>query len=328
MADVAPGGGVEQVLVAERPRLLGLAYRITGSRLDAEDIVQEAWERARRVGDDVIDRPAAWLTTVVARLALDHLKSAQRRRETYVGPWLPEPVVTGRRAPGAERGAGVGAAGAGGAIAAAGGGEPDPAELTELAESLTFGFLRVLEALSPIERVVFVMADVFAVPFPEIAGAVGRSPDACRQIATRARARVRDQDRRHQAPDNAARVADDLVGALVEGDADRVMALLAPDVVLVSDGGAAAHAARRPVTGAHRVSRFMLNLAKRGADLGPGVMRVEPVELNGDPAVIVLVGDAVFMTVAMSVDDGRVTGVHNVVNPDKLAALRLDAPLV
>src|SRR5918997_1822843 len=236
---------IERVLVAERPRLVGLAYRITGSRLDAEDVVQEAWERARRSDGRAVERPAAWLTTVVARLALDHLKAAQRRRETYVGPWLPEPVATGHSDEASARPAPAG--------------DPretsDPAELTELAESLTFGFLRLLEALSPVERVVFVLADVFGAPFPEIAAAVDRSPAACRQIASRARARVRDDGRRHQAPDDAPKVADDLVSALVLGDTDRVLALLAPDVVLVSDGGAGRRAARRPVVGPHRVGR-------------------------------------------------------------------------
>ena len=170
---------VERALVAERPRLLGLAYRITGSRIDAEDVVQEAWERARRAGVDEVDRPSAWLTTVVSRLALDRLRAAQRRRENYVGPWLPEPVVA------VDEPTGPGA---------------DPAELVEMAESLTFGFLRVLESLTPVERVVFVMADVFGVPFGEIAAAVDRSPDACRQMASRARRRVRDQHRTGAAP--------------------------------------------------------------------------------------------------------------------------------
>src|SRR5690606_30845004 len=144
-----------------------------------------AWERARRAGD--VDRPAAWLTTVVARLAFDHLRSAHRRRVSYVGPWLPEPIVTGRPD-------GTGAAGTGRPGAAAGA-VPDPGELAELADSRTFGFLRVLEALSPVERVVFVLADVFGTPFSEIAEVVGRSPDACRQVASRARARVRDAGR-------------------------------------------------------------------------------------------------------------------------------------
>jgi RNA polymerase sigma-70 factor (ECF subfamily) len=307
-------GALERVLVAERARLVGLAYRITGSLLDAEDVVQEAWERARRVDADTVDRPAAWLTTVVSRLSLDHLRSAQHRRETYVGPWLPEPVATGR---GTTRGDDP--------TPVAGARQPaDPGEAAELAESLTFGFLRVLEALSPLERAIFVLADVFAVPFPEVATIVGRTPDACRQIARRARGRVRDEGRRHQRPDDADRVADDLVGALVDGDTDRVLALLAPDVVLVSDGGPTTHAARRPVVGADRVGRLMGTLTRRGLEVD---VRVVPTELNGEPGFVAMLGDeAVFATV-LTVEDGRIAHIHAVVNPDKLAALRLDTPI-
>jgi RNA polymerase sigma-70 factor, ECF subfamily len=296
-ADEAPGAVVE-ALAAERPRLVGLAYRITGSRVDAEDVVQDAWERARRVDPGTIERPAAWLTTVVSRLALDHLRSAQRRRETYVGPWLPEPVVTDA----AE----------------------DPAEMTELAESLTFGFLRVLEALTPVERAVFVLADVFAVPFPEIAGVVDRTPDACRQIASRARRRVRDGTTRHPTPPDADSVAEELVVALASGQADRVISLLAPDVVLVSDGGPTTHAARRPVVGSDRVSRLMINLTKRGFREAVTFRRAG---LNGLPGLLVLAGDRPVLAMAADVEDGKVSAIFAVVSPDKLAALRLTGPL-
>jgi RNA polymerase sigma factor (sigma-70 family) len=184
-------------MVAERPLLVGLAYRITGSRVEAEDIVQEAWLRARRTDSATIDNPAAWLTRVVARLALDHLRSARHRRESYVGPWLPEPVLGGRNDAGTV---------------------DDPAVATELAESVTFGFLRVLETLGPLERVVFLMSDVFDVPFAEIARSVDRSPDACRQIASRARRRIREGTTRHAVPDDADRVVGELVAAVTSGD--------------------------------------------------------------------------------------------------------------
>jgi len=297
---VAPG--VERALVAERPRLLGLAYRITGSRVDAEDVVQEAWERARRA-DDPVDRPSAWLTTVVSRLALDRLRATQRRRETYVGPWLPEPVVA------VEEPRGPGA---------------DPAHLAEMAESLTFGFLRVLESLTPVERAVFVMADVFGVPFGEIAAVVDRSPDACRQVASRARSRVRDEHRTGAATDDAERVADALVAALAAGDADRVVSLLAPDVVLVSDGGAEVRAARRPVVGPHRVGRLLINLARRTAEFG---VRYERGTYNGQPGVVALWGDLPVFVTAVTVGDGLVTAVHTVVSPAKLASLGLTDPV-
>lgn len=294
---------VERALVDERPRLLGLAYRITGSRIDAEDVVQEAWERARRAGVDEVDRPSAWLTTVVSRLALDRLRAAQRRRENYVGPWLPEPVVA------VDEPTGPGA---------------DPAHLVEMAESLTFGFLRVLESLTPIERAVFVMADVFGVPFGEIAAAVDRSPDACRQVASRARRRVRDQHRTGATTEGAGPVADALVVALMAGDADRVLSLLAPDVVLVSDGGAEVRAARRPVVGPERVGRLLLNLARRTVELG---VRYERRTYNGQEGAVALWGDVTAFVTAVTVEDGLVTQVHSVLSPSKLASLGLTDPI-
>ena len=294
---------VERTLVDERARLLGLAYRITGSRVDAEDVVQEAWERARRSDRVSIDRPAAWLTTVVSRLALDRLRAAQRRRENYVGPWLPEPVV---------------------AVDEPSGELADPARLAELAESLTFGFLRVLETLTPVERVVFVLADVFAVPFGEIAPVVERSPDACRQVASRARARVRDDRRTGAEGVDAAQVADALAGALLAGDTDRVLSLLAPDVLLLSDGGPETHAARHPVVGPHRVGRLMLNLSRRAAELG---VRQQRCIVNGQQGAVALAGDVPVFVTALTVVDGLVTEIDTVVSPTKLAALTLTDPI-
>jgi RNA polymerase sigma-70 factor, ECF subfamily len=319
-----PDGGatvLERTLVDERPRFVGLAYRITGSRLDAEDVVQEAWVRAHRVDAATVDRPAAWLTTVVTRLALDHLRASQRRRETYVGPWLPEPVATDF---GAAPGGATTVAAAATAATTPTSGTDDPSHVAELAESLTFGFLRLLEALTPVERAVFVLADVFGEPFPEIARAVDRSPDACRQIATRARRRVRDDGRSHLAPPDAERVADDLALALTTGEMDRVLSLLAPDVVMISDGGPDRHAARRPVVGPERVGRLLANLARRELEEG---WRFERAELNGLPAAVILRGDTPVVTVAVSVADGRVDAIYAVVNPDKLASLDVVGPI-
>ena len=303
-----PGSGrlataIERALVDERPRLLGLAYRITGSRVEAEDVVQEAWVRARRARHTAVDRPSAWLTTVVSRLALDRLRAAQRRRESYVGPWLPEPVVTVEEpgSPGA-----------------------DPAQLVEMGESLTFGFLRVLESLTPVERVVFLLADVFGMPFGEIAAVVDRSADACRQVASRARSRVRDERRSGGAGHDAEQVADALVAALRAGDTDRVLSLLAPEVVLVSDGGAERRAARRPVLGPDRVGRLLLNLARRSVEFG---LRVERGTYNGQQGAVALWGDVPVFVTAFAVADGRVTEVDTVVSPEKLAALALTDPI-
>ncbi len=187
-----------EVFAGERPRLVGLAYRITGSLADAEDVVQEAWLRLQpAVG---VERPEAWLATVVSRLAFDALKAARRRREAYVGPWLPEPVASDPRSL---------------AVAV-------PDEAAELAESLTIGFLHVLETLDPVSRVVFILADVFAVPFRDIAATVGRSEMACRQVASRARRRVRaERPGPYRRPDHeAARVVGALLAAATVGDVD------------------------------------------------------------------------------------------------------------
>ena len=274
----------------ERDRLVGLAYRITGSRADADDVVQEAWLRWDRSDQAAVERPGAWLTTVTSRIALDRLRAAQRAREAYVGPWLPEIAVT----------------------------DEGPAERAELAESLTVGFLAVLERLGPVERVVFLLADVFAVPFDEIAGVVERSPEACRQIASRARRRVREERPRFRATDEEAwRVAAAFLEAVQAGNIDGVLGLLAPDAVAISDGGAHHHAARRPVRGADRVARLVMNLSAR---ITPDI-EIEVRSVNGQPGVVYRRHGRAFMASAVEVVDGVVVGIYSVVNPDKLAAL-------
>jgi RNA polymerase sigma-70 factor (ECF subfamily) len=291
-------------LVAERPLLVGLAYRITGSRIEAEDIVQEAWLRARRTDVASIDNPAAWLTRVVARLALDHLRSARHRRESYVGPWLPEPVVGGMIDAGAAE---------------------DPAAASELAESVTFGFLRLLETLAPLERVVFLMSDVFDVPFTEIGEVVDRSAEACRQISSRARRRIREGSPRRGIAEDADTVVGELLAALTAGDVDRVLSLLAEDAVLVSDGGPRAYAARRPVVGRERVARFLVNIAGR---LASRDLSIESAVVNGEAGVVVTRGGRWLLTLTAHVDDGAIAALYSVVNPDKLAALDFADPMI
>jgi RNA polymerase sigma-70 factor (ECF subfamily) len=276
----------------ERPRLLGLAYRMLGTVADAEDVVQEAWLRWRAADVATIERPEAWLTTVTTRVALDLLKAVQRRREDYVGPWLPEPVVL----------------------------TPGPAESAELAESLTLGFLTMLDELGPLERAVFLLADVFSVPHAEIAVVVGRSEAACRQIASRARRRFRDvrhTDAPHvQAADR--RLVDEFVAAIGVGDIDAALARLAPDVVLVSDGGPTRRAARHPVVGRPRVVRLLVNLASR---LG-GSVTVERATVNGDPGVILSIDGEQDTAAAFELRDGLVTAIWLIRNPDKLTHLQ------
>jgi RNA polymerase sigma-70 factor (ECF subfamily) len=276
-----------------RQRLVGLAYRMLGTMAEAEDVVQDTWLRwnALGVAQAEIARPEAWLTTVCTRVALDRLKSARVQRETYVGHWLPEPLAV----------------------------SPDPAEAADLADSLTFGFLTVLERLAPVDRAVFLLADVFMVPFADIAVTVGRTEPACRQIAHRARERVRDG---HRVVDRDAAARTDLVEAFLRacalGDLDELRSVLVADVVLVSDGGAARHAARRPVVGFERVSRLVFNLAKR---LPPDALPVlHPI--NGEPGFVVVdsAGEVTF-ALSLEVVAGAATQVRVVVNPEKLGAL-------
>lgn len=272
---------------AARPRLLGLAYRMLGSLADAEDAVQDAWLRWQGADEEAIERPEAWLTTVTTRIALDRLRSAQHRREAYIGPWLPEPVAV----------------------------EPSPSDSAELSESLTLGFLTLLDRLSPVERAVFLLAEVFRVPFAEVASTVGKSEVACRQIASRARRRVRVAPSRTRPGDR--RVVDELLVAFALGDIDTVLARLAPEVVLVSDGGPHRRAARRPVVGAERVARFFSNLARRHVPSA-----VFPATINGDPGVIVEIDGVIDFAAAFDVDGDQVTAIWLVRNPTKLGHVR------
>jgi len=285
------------VFAAERRRLTGIAYRITGSLADAEDIVQEAWLRFSKTAEsETIERPAAWLTTVTARIALDHLKAARREREVYVGPWLPEPIASDPLALS----------------------RPGPEEMTEMASSLTLGFLHVLETLNPVERVVFILADVFDVPFKEIAETVGKSPDACRQMASRARRRVHDARPHHYSPPNeeTARVVGEMLAATSAGDIDGLVRLLAEDAVLVSDGGPHKRAARHPIKGRDRIARFMGNLGRRYSHA-----TIEPTALNGELGMVIYHEGERLAAMSFEVDNGVVCEVHVVVADDKLAAL-------
>lgn len=276
-----------EVFTDERPRLVGLAYRITGSVAEAEDVVQDAWLRADRAGLSTIQRPAAWLTTVTSRLALDRLRSAAHQRETYVGPWLPEPVAV----------------------------DHDPAGQVELAESLTVGFLAVLERLGPTERVVFLLADVFSVPYDEIASVVDRSSEACRQVAARARRRVR-QDRPRFAPtdDDAWQVTLAFLAASQAGDIDALVAMLADDAVLVSDGGADHHAARRPIVTPNRIARLLANVTARSSR----DVAFEFREIGGQPGVVMRRDGVPFATASIDVIDKKVSRIWLMVNPAKL----------
>jgi RNA polymerase sigma-70 factor (ECF subfamily) len=278
----------ETIFEQERPRLVGLAYRLLGSLADAEDVVQDAWFRWERTDHAAIERPQAWLTTVVGRLGLDRLRARQRDQADYVGPWLPEPIVH----------------------------EPDPAELAELSDSLTTAFLLLLERLSPVERLVLLLADVFDEPFAAVAEVTGTSEAAARQAAVRARRKLRDEPDAREAVACSAEqreVATRFLHAAMVGDRDALVALLHPDVVGLSDGGPRQRAARRPIVGAHRVERWVLGSARQLAGLAP-----ERAMINGAPGVVLRRGRQPVLALTVEVRDQLVHRITVVVNPDKL----------
>ncbi|WP_421120984.1 RNA polymerase sigma factor SigJ [Aquihabitans daechungensis] len=279
----------------ERPRLIGLAYRMTGSRSDAEDIVQDALLRAHRAQVSDIESPAAYLTTITTRLAIDHQRSARVRRESYVGPWLPEPIAADPA--------------------------PDAAASAELADTLSMAFLVVLETLTPDERAVLLLHDVFAYPHADIAEMLGRTDASCRQLLRRARQRIEAERPRADAdPAQRDEVLHRFLDACEGGDMDAFLALLTDDAVLTVDGGGAIKtAARHPIRGADRVARFLAFVMGRLADGG----HVEPVTLNGGPAALVTSGsgDLVGAVFVEPGTDGDVAEIRWIRNPSKLSAL-------
>jgi RNA polymerase sigma-70 factor (TIGR02957 family) len=281
-----------------RPLMFSIAYRMTGSVGDAEDIVQEAFLRLTRVLRDgaSITSPKAYLATVTTRLAISYLRSARVRRESYVGAWLPEPLIAGR--------------------------EPDPAEHAEMSDSLSMAFLLLLESLSPTERAVFLLHEVFGYDYREIADITGKSEPNCRQILTRARHHV-DEGRagvkgpRFEASrEQRDEVARRFFAAAEGGDLAALLELLAPDVVLVGDGGGKAWAAAKPSQGAQQVARFMLGLARRGPKLGA---RLELASVNGQPGAVTYDPEGRVINVfALDIAGGLVQAIRSVINPDKL----------
>ncbi|MET8153955.1 RNA polymerase sigma factor SigJ [Actinoplanes sp. NPDC049668] len=283
---------------AERPRLLAVAYRMLGSRAEAEDVVQEAWLRYHAARADEIRDPRAWLTTVTGRLCLDVLRSARVRREAYPGQWLPEPVVSPL---------------------------DDPAEKVAQRMDVSLALLVVLERLTPEQRVAVVLHDAFAAPFDEIAAVLNTSPGAARQHASRGRRAVAEGQSRHTADLAEQRaVLEAFLKAAASGDLSALAAVLAPEVVAIGDGGGVVNAGRRPVLGADRVARFFVGTLDRFARAGVDVM-IEPVLVNGDAGVL-LRGDypdgrRLFAVLGVAVADGRITAIYNQLNPDKLGSV-------
>jgi RNA polymerase sigma-70 factor (ECF subfamily) len=286
--------------------LIGLAYRITGSLADAEDVVQEAWIRWATQDPDEVHNPAAWLTTVVSRLALDRLRAQHRRREVYVGPWLPDVLPTARTAE----------------------------DTVELAESLTLGFLVVLDSLGPSERVAFLLGDVFGEPYPVIADTLGKSEAACRQLVSRARRKMQAARTGGAAPGPSPASAEllvQLMDSVLADDEERALSLLDPDVVLMSDSGPGRRAARRPVVGAERVRRLLKGgwrlfgfKSRPHRDLLPPVRLVD---INGGPSVVLDWPEGPIVISGAAVD-GRITSIWVRLNPDRTAALADPPPVL
>jgi RNA polymerase sigma-70 factor (TIGR02957 family) len=278
----------EDAYERHRSLLFTVAYEMLGSASDAEDVVQETWLRWADVDHAAVRDARAYLVRIVTRQALNRLRSLARRREDYVGEWLPEPLLT----------------------------SPDVAADVELAESVSIAMLTVLETLGPAERAVFVLREVFETPYDEIAEAVGKSPAAVRQIANRARDHV--AARRPRIPVSTTEqqeAVDRFIAAIRHGDLQGLLDVLAPDIVVVSDGGGLVAAARRPIEGAQRVAGFLIGAA-RSANF-----EAKAVWLNGSPAVRIDIGGQANTAVSFAVENGRITRIYAIRNPHKLARL-------
>jgi RNA polymerase sigma-70 factor, ECF subfamily len=292
----------QDVFTTDRPLLFSIAYRMLGSASDAEDVLQDAWLRYRGVDPSTIRTPKAFATTIVTRLCLDRLKSAQRTREDYVGPWLPEPVLTSE--------------------------VEGPDTMLQRAESVTLAFLVLLEKLSPEERAVFLLKDIFEYEHAEIADILGTTVDNSRQLLHRAKARLaQGRPRLTGTMESRRAIAERFARAFSSGDHEELTALLAKEVGLWSDGGGKASAARRPLIGRDHVLNFLLGLhriAQASSVRRDVSLRIE--DVNSEPALVVRVGPRLESIFVFSIDDGdTVSGIRVVRNPDKLA--RIDRQL-
>jgi len=294
-----------RVFDEHRGLLVSVAYRILGSVSEAEDAVQETYLRWRKVDPSQVSNPRAFLVRVTTRLAIDRLRRAKARRETYVGPWLPEPILTGR----------------------------DVAEDVALAESVSMAMLVVLETLSPLERAVFVLREAFGMPYAEIADVLGRKDDAVRQLGRRAREHVQERRSRFDTDESEQRrVTERFLEATSTGDLEALVAVLSPEVTLVADGGGRALAPRRPIRGAEKVARFLLTVATEermarflrsvGSEPIVADLRVSMAPVNGGPGILVVSGDKPISALVLDVSEGVVRTIHLVANPEKLDGVR------
>jgi RNA polymerase sigma-70 factor (ECF subfamily) len=270
--------------VAHRGLLFTVAYQMLGSAADAEDVVQETWLRWSGVDHDTVQDPRAYLVRITTRQALTRLRTLRRRKESYVGPWLPEPLLTA----------------------------PDVAEDVELADTVSMAMLLVLETLTPTERAVFVLREVFALAYDEIADAVGKTPTAVRQVAHRAREHVQARRPRVEVSARASRAAIEAFRRAVEtGDLQGLLDILAPGVVMLADGGGIAQAVRVPVVGAAKVARLLSKV--------PASVTLHLAHVNGHPALVARLDGELDTVIGLRIDDGLITELYAVRNPDKLS---------
>jgi RNA polymerase sigma-70 factor (ECF subfamily) len=273
---------------SRRGAMTGLAYRMLGSRADAEDVVQDAWLRWRGVEAGEVSHPAGFLNKVVTRLCLDRLKSARARREVYVGEWLPEPVVD--------------------------------EDHENLGEDLSVAFLLTLERLTPLERAAFLLHDVFDAPFAEVAKTLGRTEAACRQLAARAREHVKAGKPRYRpSAEEEQRLTRAFLAATLSGDEATLRGVLAQDVVMHADGGGFASATMNPVFGLEKAVRLVLGIRKKWPH--PEGTSARLARINGAPGIVLSQGGLVFQTMGLEIADGRIAAVYTMRNPEKLARL-------
>jgi len=295
MSDHATNPATE-TFIAHRNLLFTVAYEMLGSAADAEDVLQETWLRWVKVDLRQVRDQRAYLIRITTRQSLNRLRTMRRRKEAYVGPWLPEPMLTA----------------------------PDVAEDVELAESVSMALMLVLETLSPTERAVFVLREAFNVSYDEIAAAVDKSPAAVRQIAHRARQRVNARRPREVVSASETRAAlESFQRALETGDLQGLLDVLAPEVVYVSDGGGVKQAALRPIIGAEKVVRYFVG----GYGKAEGTVTSDHTVVNGNPALVVRLDGHIDGVMAIRVEDARITGLYYVRNPEKLTRVESETPL-
>ncbi|MEU7822801.1 RNA polymerase sigma-70 factor [Catellatospora sp. NPDC049133] len=296
MSEAGSMGTATEAFVAHRNLLFTVAYEMLGSAADAEDVLQETWLRWAGVAFEQVRDPRAYLVRIATRQALGRLRTLSRRKESYIGPWLPEPLLT----------------------------TPDVAEDVELADSVSMAMLLVLETLGPTERAVFVLREVFDLGYDEIADAVGKSPATIRQIAHRARAHVAARRPREAAsPAQTRAVLAAFHRAVETGDMQSLLDVLAPDVVVLSDGGGVRQAVLRPVVGADKVARLLVAGWKKVGAL----VTFDPVQINGCPALLMRLGGQVDSVVAARIEGGAVSGLYVVRNPEKLSRVAQETTL-